>query len=228
MTMYFIKCLGLNAIFLLSANLFGQTNFTGYIEPDISINYEVATNYSHNFEISQRSYFYDDSFHIKIRQIDISHFSKLKIQSNQSIALGLQYRFRNAFEDDKENELRVTQQYNITQQYGSIRFGNRFRTEQRITKPLTTHRFRYRFALDVPLNGEKLDIGEPYFIASTESLLSLAPANKPEYDQRLTAYLGWLMSGEAKIQAGAEYRVENYTQQTENVLFLLTSLVFSL
>ena len=215
-------------LFLLSNIAIGQNNITGYFEPDISINYGVVANYSHNFKISQRSYIYTDDFQFKARQLDISHFSNLKIRYDQSIALGLQYRFRNVFENNRENELRITQQYNITHKSGNIRFGDRFRAEQRISPSLTTYRFRYRIALDLPLNGEELDVGESYFIASTESLLSLARGNKPEYDQRITTHIGWLLNNETKLQVGAEYRVENYTQKTENIFFLLTSLVFSL
>ena len=228
MTMYFIKPFSFLILSLCCGLLFGQDNFTGYFEPDIALNYKVATNYSHNFKMSQRSYVYDDDFRFKGRQLDVSHFSKLKIRLNQSIALGLQYRFRNAFENDRENELRITQQYNITFKRGNVRWGNRFRTEQRITPSSTTHRFRYRLALDLPLNGEELDVGESYFIADTESLLSAARGNKPEYDQRVTAQIGWLLNKETKLQTGAQYRAESYNLGTENVLFLLASLVFSL
>ncbi|NNE76514.1 MAG: DUF2490 domain-containing protein [Pricia sp.] len=226
--MFCIRRILLVVHLLLGYCVLGQDHFTWYFEPDISLNYEVASNYSHNFEISQRSYIYDESFRFKGRQLDIAHFSALKITYGQSIALGIQYRFRNVFENDEENELRLTQQYNITTQRGGIRYGDRLRVEQRIRPSLTTHRFRYRFALDIPLSGEKLDVGEPYFIGSIESLLSVAKGNKPEFDQRLTTYLGWLLNTETKLQAGIEYRVENYTQQNENVLFFLTSLVFSL
>lgn len=217
------------ALGLFIGNLiFGQENFTGYFEPDISLNYKVATDYSHNLELSQRSYIYNEALGLKARQLDIAHFSNLRIRYNQSIALGIQYRFRNVFEDDEENELRFTQQYNIIHQEGNLRFGNRLRIEQRISPSLTTHRFRYRFAMDLPLNGEKLNVGEAYFVASTESLLSVARGNRPEYDQRVTANIGWLLNNETKLQAGIEYRAENYAQRTEHILFLLTSLVYSL
>ncbi|WP_228027855.1 DUF2490 domain-containing protein [Costertonia aggregata] len=206
----------------------GQDNFTGFWESDIALNYTVFNNYSHNFKVSQRSYTYDEKLDVRIRQIDLVHFSNVKISGNQSIALGVQYRFRNTFEADRENELRFTQQYNITSRSRNIRFGHRVRSEQRINKSLTTHRFRYRFALDFPLQGEQLDVGEAYLVTSTESLLSVARANASEYDQRFTANIGWLLHENTKLQAGLEYRFEDYTHRTENILFVLTSLVFSL
>ena len=216
-------------IALFSSSIWAQENLTVYWQPQTSFNYKVAKNYSHNFSLANRSYFYqEENFQLKVRQIDVSHFSDLKIGDNQSLGLGIQYRFREVFENDRSNELRFTEQYNITRKYRSLRLGNRFRAEQRITPSQTIHRFRYRLALDLPLQGVQLDVGESYFIVSTESLLSVAKASKPEYDQRITAHVGWLLSEKTKFQLGSEYRFENYRQNTENVLFLLTGLIVSL
>ncbi|WP_231555177.1 DUF2490 domain-containing protein [Cellulophaga sp. Hel_I_12] len=208
---------------------FAQENFTGYLEPSVAINYKVKATYSHNFTFSNRSYFFNnEAYQLKTRQIDIAHFSDLKIKSNQSIALGVQYRFRDNFEPDRENELRLTQQYNSTFKSRNIRFGHRLRSEQRIQTSLTTHRFRYRFALDFPLQGENLDMGETYLVGSTESLLSVAKATRPSFDQRITTHIGYFLSASIKIQAGMEYRLENYNQETERVLFVTSSLILAL
>lgn len=217
MTMYCIKHLFLILGLFVSNLILGQSNLTGYFEPDISLNYNIAPNYSHNFKIAQRSYIYEDNLKFSARQLDISHFSNLKIKGNQSVALGIQYRFREIFEDDHENELRFTEQFNVTHGLERLRFGNRFRIEQRIGGSTTTHRFRYRFAVDFPLNGEKLDVGESYVVFSTESLLSVSRNKKPEFDQRLRTIVGWLLNKETKFQTGIEYRSENYAQATEIV-----------
>tara|TARA_R110002051_G_scaffold234092_2_gene295713 strand:+ start:1980 stop:2663 length:684 start_codon:yes stop_codon:yes gene_type:complete len=206
-----------------------QENFTGYLEPSVAINYKVKENYSHNFAFTNRTYFFNnETYQLKVRQIDIAHFSDLKIKPNQSIAFGVQYRFRDNFEPDRENELRLTQQYNRTFKSRNIRFGHRLRSEQRIQALLTTHRFRYRFALDFPLQGEKLDIGETYLIGATESLLSVAKSTGPSFDQRITTTIGYFLSAPIKIQAGIEYRLENYNEETEKVLFVTSSLIFAL
>ena len=226
--MCYIRIARLLFVLLVSNAVFGQNSFTTFFEPDISLNYKITPNYSHNLKISQRSFVYDDQLEYRPRQVDISHFSNLRIQANQSLAIGIQYRSRDLFERGLENELRITQQFNTTHQKGAIRFGNRLRAEQRITPTLTTHRFRYRFAIDLPLNGEKLDVGESYLVASTESLFSVAKSNSPEFDQRISLNIGWLLNADTKVQTGIEYRAENYGQKTENVLFLLTSLIFSL
>jgi len=227
--MYCIRFLLFILLILTPFNSFAQDDFTTYVQPQIALNYPVVSNYSHNFAVQQRNYLYDDSqLDWRARQLDVVHFSKLKTSVNTSVAFGIQYRFRKNFEPDKNNELRLTQQFNKTFKPYLIRFGHRFRSEQRITNALTTYRFRYRFALDTPLNGEQLDIGEGYFTASLESLLSVARNNVPQYDQRFSAQVGWLLYENVKLQTGVEYRFEDYTHATQNILFFLTSLVFSL
>ncbi|PIB38046.1 DUF2490 domain-containing protein [Maribacter sp. 4G9] len=209
--------------------LLAQDNLTGYWNPQVALNYDVTPNYSHNFSVENRSFLYRNSqAQFTVRQMDLNHFSNLRIRDNQSIGFGVKYRFRNPFNSDANNELRLTQQFNVTFKRGSIRYGNRFRAEQRITSENTVHRFRYRFALDFPLMGEKLDVGEPYLVLTTESLLSAGRSMVPEYDQRITPKLGWVLSPTTKFQIGGEYRAENYAQTTENVFFFLTELVLSL
>ena len=228
-----IMCFTRTLLFLMCScavnNLLGQENLTGYFQPKVALNYKVANNYKHNFSIAERIFiFEDESVNFRIRQIDLIHFSNLKIKDNQSIALGIQYRFRETFETDKSDELRLTQQYNFTSKPRNVRYGHRIQLQQRITSSLTIHRFRYRFTADFPLQGEQLDIGEAYFVGNLEALLSTAKRNLPEYDQRFTANIGWLLREKTKLQVGLEYRFEDYTHDTSNVFFVLTSLILSL
>lgn len=206
-----------------------QDNLTGFWEPVIAINYKVKNNYKHNFSLAKRSFMYRDSdLQLTTRQLDFVHFSDFKIKDNQNIAFGIQYRLRENFDTSGSNELRLSQQYNSTKRTGKIRLGNRIRAEQRITDKPTIHRFRYRFALDFPLQGESLDVGEAYAVLSTESLLSIGRALLPEYDQRVEAQIGWLLNNGAKIQLGTQWRAENCTNETECVFFLVSALVLSL
>lgn len=205
-----------------------QDNFTGYWQPAIALNYKVTGAYSHNFSIQNRNFIYDDSaVQLRVRQFDFSHFSNYKIQDNQSIALGVLYRSRSVF-DSGSNELRLTQQYNFQSRPYIVRYGHRLRSEQRITNSKTVHRFRYRFSMDFPLKGEKLDIGEPYFVGNLESLLSVAKMDQPQYDTRFTLNFGWQLTAKTKFQIGSEYRLEDFNQDLEQVLFFLTTLNISL
>lgn len=201
----------------------GQDNLTAYWQPQLAVNYPVSKSYSHNFATVYRGFIVDaGDVEFRSRQIDITHFSKFSLQDNQSVSLGVQYRFRDVFEN-KSDELRLTQQFNSTQRPMVVRFGHRLRTEQRILEDLTIHRFRYRFALDFPLKGEKLDTGEPFLVTSIEQLLSVSKASSSQYDWRINGQLGWKLEKGIKLLFGIEYRLEDYSSSTpQNVLFLLT------
>lgn len=231
MTTYFTdhKFWSLLATFWLTfLGLHAQDNFTGYWQPSIALNYKVFGSYSHNFSVQNRNFIYNEgSTQLSVRQIDAVHFSNYRIQDNQSFAFGILYRTRNTF-DGGNNELRLTQQYNFQSRPYVIRYGHRVRSEQRITTSKTVHRFRYRFSADFPLQGEKLDVGEPYLVGNFENLLSVAKMAQPQYDTRLTLNLGWQLTEQTKFQIGTEYRLEDYSQNLEQVLFLLTTLNISL
>ncbi len=214
---------------IFSETLFAQENLIGYFQPKIALNYKVADNFKQNFSLGQRSYIFEnEAIAFRVRQLDLAHFSNLRIKDNQSIAFGIQYRFRDNFEADEQNELRLTQQYNVRFNPRIARYGHRFRSEQRITSDLTIYRLRYRFTLDFPLQGEQLDIGEAYIIGNLEALLSVAKSNLPEYDQRFTVNIGWLLQEKTKLQTGVEYRFEDYTHTSSSVFFILTSLILAL
>ncbi len=205
-----------------------QENLTSFWQSSAAVNYKVTKTYSHNFSLQNRNFiFNNEDLQLKVRQLDIGHFSNLSLQENQSVALGVLYRVREVF-DGGGNELRFTQQYNLKHQAFVVRYGHRLRVQQRITRIRTTHRFRYRFSLDFPLQGEQLDIGEAYFVGNVEQLLSAAQQQKPQHDTRFTFQLGWQLTNKTKIQLGTEYRLEDYGQQLEHVLFLLSSIHLSL
>jgi hypothetical protein len=194
-------------------------------ESGFALEHKVNSSYSVNFAARSRYYIFKNSdINLKKRQLDFVHFSTLKLDYNHSLSFGVQYRFREAF-DVGNNELRLTQQFNYTKRNLALRFGHRIRFEQRILEDLTILRSRYRFALDFPLNGEKLDIGEPYLVCSMEALLSQSKTIKSEIDHRTTAQIGWLISEKLKLQIGLEYRFEAFNINTEELLFILTSAV---
>jgi len=210
----------------VSLNLLSsQNNFESLGETAFALNHKVSYNYKMNFAARSRYYLYkDQNFNFESRQIDLVHFSTINLDYNHSLSLGIQYRIRASI-DGGNNELRLTQQFNHTKKNLALRFGHRIRFEQRILEDLTILRSRYRFALDFPLNGEKLNVGENYLITSTETLLSKSKKIKPELDLRATAHLGWLISEKTKIQFGLEYRLEALNINTEEKLFLLTTFI---
>jgi hypothetical protein len=185
--------------------------------------------YSHNWSVANRSTIYESSeFEFNALQFDVSHFSNFRIGFSQNLSLGLLFRYSELFERESLNEFRITEQYNIIFSSNKVRYGHRVRVEQRITSLLTIHRFRYRFALDMPLEGQNLDVGESYFVGTTETLLNVGKDIKPIYEQRFAANFGWLLSSKTKLQFGLEYRLLNFTETIQHRTLLLSSLYFSL
>lgn len=228
MATYFTKFLIFVASLMCFSFSFSQENFETLGESALAVNHKANDFYSYNFSVKNRYYLYqDEAFNFEIRQLDFVHFSTYKIDFNHSVSFGVQYRFRENF-DGGSNELRLTQQYNYTKQKFALRFGHRFRFEQRILENITILRSRYRFALDFPLNGEKLDVGESYLVTSMEAFLSVNKTMKPEFDHRTTAQIGWLFHKNFKFQTGLEYRFEAFNLNTKHKLFILTSAVLKL
>ena len=210
-------------------SIYSQENFTGFMQTAFNVDYKVKPLYSHNNGLELRNYFYDkEETSWDVQQIDLSHFSQLKILDNQSIALGLQYRFRKLFKVKSDDEIRITEQYNITKRGFNFRHGHRFRWEQRIKPKNLIHRFRYRYAIDIPLKGSQLDFKELYIALATESLLSTGTQIKPEIDQRLYVDFGWIFSEKLIFEIGLEYRGENLFETIENILLINTSINLSL
>jgi hypothetical protein len=80
----------------------------------------------------------------------------------------------------------------------------------------------------MPLEGQNLDVGESYFVGTTETLLNVGKDIKPIYEQRFAANFGWLLSSKTKLQFGLEYRLLNFTETIQHRTLLLSSLYFSL
>lgn len=217
------------ALLVNFGSLLAQERFTGYWEPKVSVDYTVSGRYSHNFFLTNRNYLVDQGdLLLKVRQLELGHYSNLKVQDNQSIALGLQYRLRNPF-DGGDDQFRITQQYSINHRPFALRFGHRFRAEQHLYPDRTLHRFRYRLAVDFPLEGLEVDPGEPYLVGSLEQLWSVARGNSPQYDARLVGQVGWNLDQGLKLQLGLEYRLEEYASDLpRSVLLVLTSAQISL
>jgi hypothetical protein len=228
MSMLYIKRISLLILLCIGFNSVAQNNFGTQNESSFAINHRVSKNYKVNFAIRARSFLFKDAmFRYKHQQMDLYHFSTFSLNYSNSLSFGVYYRNRDWFETGSD-ELRFTEQFNYIKQTLGVRYGHRIRSEQRIFDTKTSFRQRYRFAVDFPLNGEKLDIGEPYLVGSVEALLSISKLSRPEMDQRTSAQIGWQFSETLKLQTGLEYRLEAYNLKADNLLFLLTSAVLKI
>ncbi|WP_439152918.1 DUF2490 domain-containing protein [Winogradskyella sp.] len=226
--MYYIKSFLTFCTCLSGLILSSQNDFEGLGETSVAINYRINSDYKVNFAVRSRYYLYQDqNFNFENRQLDVVHFSTFNLDYRHTVSVGVQYRQRESI-DGGSNELRFIQQFNFIKKNLALRFGHRISFEQRLLDDLTILRSRYRFALDFPLNGEKLNIGEKYLVTSMEALLSNSEKVKPKIDHRTTAHFGWLVSKKLKLQLGLEYRFESLNINTEEKLFLLTSFILKI
>lgn len=217
--------------FLLMGTSVGmaQEKFTGYYEPYLKLEYDVAKKYSHEFTVENRTYWYDDeAFRTRVKQLDLAHFSSYELNANNAWAVGLQYRFEENFGANEGNELRFTEEYTYTTKPRATEFKHRVRAEQRITSSLTSHRFRYNFAITRSFKGAKIDTGEAYFTGNLETLLTVANNNAPDYEQRIGAGIGWALTDFAELELVTEYRCGDFTKDLGHELFLVTGLNFKL
>lgn len=229
MDIYCIKLIRIAILFIIFQVGYGQSNFSGSMQPQITFKYKITPLYTHVNGLEERHFFNrDGSSFWKTQQLDLFHFSQLRILDNQSIAVGIQYRFREMFEKRANDELRFTEQYAYNRRGFSVRYGHRFRAEQRIETGQTTHRFRYRFMLDFPVTSQTLDVNEIYIALGTESLHSISSSIKPEWDQRLIIDFGWFLTKSINIELGFEHRIENYTSKVAQKLFFNSGLNFSI
>lgn len=202
-----------------------QENFTLYTEPEIKLGYKVSERYTHSFAIENRTKLYENNlWNYDTQHIDLSHFSKFKIKPNKSLAIGLQYRFRKDFDNSKEDEFRLTEQYEWKKQYKTFSIHNRLRNEQRFYNAFTTYRLRYNFGIKY-----KVSSNQKYNLKTEiETLAEFGNSQKPEFEQRLTELLSWTMSPTTSLEIGVQYRLTDYTQDLGHELFLLLGLDINL
>ena len=210
-------------LFLIQSGI-AQEDLVIFWQPMAALNYKVSEDYYHNFSLTNRNFIYRDEIDVRIRQLDLSHFSKLKIRDNQSLSLGIMWRNTKIFDHERVNEFRLTEQYNINSRGNVLRFGYRFRAEQRFSSLIDIYRFRNRVALDFPLQGQTLDIGESYFLGSLENVLSVAQSSEPIHALRFRSGVGWQLTQKSNLQFVVQYRLIDFTRKALHVILVETSL----
>lgn len=105
-------------------------------------------------------------------------------------------------------ENRFAQQITTSQRLRKYRLRERLLLEQRVFRQATRHRWRFRVALDYPLNGEKLDPGEWYLNHQTELLSE--PFETDAWtgrEHRLYTGTGTLLPTGSRLEVGVETRL---------------------
>jgi len=173
--------------FTISKKTSPKSGLSLQIEPMIQLGFQAP---------SERITF--DERHIRT---DLTFFYSYSLNPNWKIAGGLMYRLRNG------NDLKRTiQQLSYSKRSSSFRYGHRLRADQSYVQDLSTvWRFRYRFSVELPLQGADLNDREFYLISSVE-MLFITTRDQSAFEQRLAANLGYYINRSNKFEIGIDYR----------------------
>lgn len=206
---------------------FSQNDLITWSQSQFEIGHKVNSWYNMNFSLRSRYAVYDENeLQFKQLLLEITHFSNFKLSENQTIGLGLNLRNRGWF-DSGSNELRLTEEYEIETKKSVWRHSHRFRVEQRFYEGFTAFRERYQYAVDFPLKGSTLEVGEPFLYGAVEGLLTLNKDRAPRFNERTTVVLGWKLTKKFMIFVGPtlDYQIKTRHFEQQNVLFFLTAAV---
>jgi hypothetical protein len=201
--------------FFLPVLSFSQIVEDVIVQPSINISWETGNRWSFNSVIEQRNSTENsfDPLHIQAAQ-----FASYDIGFYSQLGLGIMY--RELFDEARPEEVRFTEQYVYSRKYNALKIAHRARWDQRLRGDRTTHRWRYRLSSSLPLNGFAADVSEFYLTASLETLFIAENRKRPGYDQRFSLGLGRQLNKKLKLQLVTEYRFEDFTADTERLLFL--------
>lgn len=206
--------------FCCSNLLFAQSNFnTGFL-PKIVVSKKLSNKNIWVNSLESRTFILDDNNEFSHSLVDISSIISIKTDFEQSFNFGYILRFR----DDKTIH-RIFQHYNFVCQLTSIKIAHRIAFEQFYqSKRQTIFRTRYRFTLEKPLSGERVDIKEFYLKLGNELLYDFT-----DLKIRITPYLGYQISKKDRIEFGLDYRLGEFIKNnTQNDLWFRTTWYISL
>lgn len=214
-------------LFIFAGNkVAAQNPFGLYYEPEFEVEFSGAERWTHSFGIANRNLFaeYQDGEKIESasqEHLELNHFTGYSLNKKAKLSLGLRYRFREVFDENRYDEFRIIEQFAYKHPETFLNFGHRIRVEQRFREEFIL-RTRYRLSISRPL-GEEYGVG-----LSTEFLYSMSEGNKPEAEQRFTATVENSSFENLELSAGLEYRIDNFNNSTENSVFILTGATLNL
>lgn len=200
-----VICLGVQT--LLAQSTF-RSGFLPHFNTSIKLNdqWKVNTKVEARFT-AYRSAEENSAFDPEFDRTDIAIVLSKKTGSRNAIGGGYQVRVQN----DKP-EHRLIQQYAFGSSPGGLRIAHRIAADQTYsTSGSPEYRFRYRVAIELPLNGQSTDPGEWYLKFNQESLPSIQSGDF-ELELRALASLGFQINDRKKLEAGIDYRVSGIVE----------------
>jgi hypothetical protein len=157
------------------------------------------------------------SFYNEFHYYEVKGGVQYRLDKNFTLSVGAgsfdTYRGGGNFTQIVNDETRIWQQVQMTQQLKRLRFEHRYRAEQRFTTNGFRNRFRYRLGAVVPLNRATVAVGTLYFNAWNELFFT----NRAPYFERnrLGLILGYVAHPRLTLQLGwvnqFDYRINDET-----------------
>ncbi|MEX2514320.1 MAG: DUF2490 domain-containing protein [Cyclobacteriaceae bacterium] len=165
-------------------------------------------------------------------QFEYSLTTAKSISPFLNLAFGYLYGDVSPFSEGSNNEHRLVQQITISQLFTRTRLSEQIRVEERFFGRGYRTRLRIKFALEVPLEGIKLDPGEWYLVSSNETLLDLRPRmqrNAFYTENRMQVSFGKFASNRNKTEYGIGYHLARINQNglVENYIYFRTGFYIS-
>jgi len=193
--------------------------------PAITTNVDVKDNWKLVFKLESRL------FHSRIDQstdlssystytlTDFSGFVQRKMAVNHSLAAGYQVR------SELNTPLihRFVLQYTNIGKAGTFRTSHRVRLDETLENKQWTARMRYRYSLELPFNGERVDDKEFYSILNGEAIV-IHQDGQVTAETRLAPLIGFKMNAMNKLEIGPDIRLSGLFSDSErlNNWFTLT------
>ncbi|WP_424492469.1 DUF2490 domain-containing protein [Salinimicrobium sp. GXAS 041] len=197
------------------------------LEPEFKVALSTETRWSYSFGFANRGVLLetvkdlDENDYANVH-FEINHFTSYQAWEKSSLSLGLRYRFRKIFNDQREDEMRFIEQFSSKDSNNFLGWSHRARFEQRLRSSETIFRLRYEFGLSKQLNSHfTLQL-------ATEALYAISPQSKPEPEQRLEIGLKNTTFDDWQFYFGTEFRRDNYVRNPQNELFFLTAATLKL
>jgi hypothetical protein len=205
-----------------------QENFSMLVDPEFSLNIDTPSRWSYNFGLTNRDIIYEnEAYNFDAQHIELSHFTSYEIAFYSKVSLGIKYRFKEIFHKDQQDEVRIIQQFGNSRKFNLLKIAHRARFEQRFREN-TTFRTRYRFSVELPLSGQRVDQSEFFIVGNTEALWSLGNKERPSLEQRFSIALGNDIWTNIKASLGLQYRYDDYTGNPGSELFITSEINLSL
>ncbi len=177
---------------------------------DVDLIWEPSATYTHkvNDFWSVASQLTAIQSSVGLERMEVSVMPLRRLSPRTTIGLGYLNRVGSPFESPSVIENRFTLQYGYQHPWRIHQVSHRFRVEERIRDGEFTHRFRYRVSLRAPIQGDRIDAGETYWLTQNEGLASFRSGDFSG-ENRISVHLGYLRQNLQRVEVGLQYRAES-------------------